>query len=265
MLENRTVYYNNHKFVFEKGYRYAKGHVNGELKYLHRYVWECNFGVIPEGYDIHHIDFDKRNNDITNLQMLPEREHQLLHQAMKTDEQKQKRKENLDKIRDLTKEWHASEEGHKWHKEHYEKMKDKLHVEREFVCEICGEKFVSTHAACRFCSNKCRAAWRRKSGLDNESRVCLQCGKEFVVNKYSKQKFCSRECSVDNKRKPKRQLLRPFKRAVLCVELNKVFESINDASRWVGRNSTSIRRCCRGEEKTCGGYHWQYVDNSPKI
>lgn len=260
MSQDRTVYYNGYKFVFEKGYRYAKGHVNGKLKYLHRYVWECNFGVIPEGYDIHHIDFDKRNNDITNLQMLPEREHHRLHQAMKTDEQKLRRKENLDNIRDLTKEWHASEEGRKWHKEHYENMKDKLYVMRDFVCEYCGRGFTSTAPQSRFCSRACGAAWRRKSGLDNEIRLCVQCGKEFVVNKYSKQKYCSRECGVDSKRIPKRELLRPFKRAVLCVELNKEFDSIANASRWLGVNESSVRCCLYGRQKTCGGYHWQYVN-----
>ena len=32
--------------------------------------------------------------------------------------------------------------------------------------------------------------------LDNETRVCETCGKEFVTNKYYKVKYCSRECSA---------------------------------------------------------------------
>ena len=36
-----------------------------KLLSLHRMVWTCYNGEIPDGYDIHHIDFDKNNNDIS--------------------------------------------------------------------------------------------------------------------------------------------------------------------------------------------------------
>ena len=35
-------------------------------KRLHRVVWESHNGQIPKGYDIHHIDSNTHNNDITN-------------------------------------------------------------------------------------------------------------------------------------------------------------------------------------------------------
>jgi len=47
--------------------------------FLHRYVWTQAKGEIPDGYDIHHIDFDKDNNDLSNLQMLTHEEHSRLH------------------------------------------------------------------------------------------------------------------------------------------------------------------------------------------
>lgn len=34
---------------------------------------------IPKGYEIHHIDFNKKNNDIDNLVMLPKKLHRKLH------------------------------------------------------------------------------------------------------------------------------------------------------------------------------------------
>ena len=47
---------------------------------------------------------------------------------------------------------------------------------------------------------------------------------------------------------------------VLCVELNKVFESVNEASNFIGKKPCSITQACRKDIKTCGGYHWEYVN-----
>ena len=59
-----------------------------------------------------------------------------------------------------------------------------------------------------------------------------------------------------------------IKRKVLCVELNKIFNSLADAERWSesvnnpnNRKAAHqhISKVCTGKRKTCGGYHWQYV------
>ncbi len=42
-------------------------------------VWESNHGPIPKGVDIHHIDGDKLNDSITNLQAVSRAEHLDLH------------------------------------------------------------------------------------------------------------------------------------------------------------------------------------------
>lgn len=42
---------------------------------MHRYVWNKEKYPIPEGYDIHHIDGDKSNNKIENLECLSKSEH----------------------------------------------------------------------------------------------------------------------------------------------------------------------------------------------
>ncbi len=47
----------------------------GDRPLLHRDVWESVHGPIPDGYDIHHRDHDKTNNDIANLECLPKAEH----------------------------------------------------------------------------------------------------------------------------------------------------------------------------------------------
>lgn len=46
---------------------------------MHRYVWETEGCKIPEGWDIHHIDGDRANNSIDNLECLPKSEHTRLY------------------------------------------------------------------------------------------------------------------------------------------------------------------------------------------
>lgn len=42
---------------------------------LHRYKYEKEIGIIPEGYDIHHKDWNKQNNDIKNLECISKSDH----------------------------------------------------------------------------------------------------------------------------------------------------------------------------------------------
>jgi len=47
----------------------------GDRELMHRYVWEKEKGKIPTGWDIHHIDEDKANNSVMNLECLSKSEH----------------------------------------------------------------------------------------------------------------------------------------------------------------------------------------------
>ena len=65
-------------YVRKDGYRIIS--VRGEQRLEHRYVWEqCHKKIIPEGWQVHHINFDKLDNRIENLQAIPNSEHQKLH------------------------------------------------------------------------------------------------------------------------------------------------------------------------------------------
>ena len=48
---------------------------------------------------------------------------------------------------------------------------------------------------------------------------------------------------------------------ILCVELNKVFLSVGEAERWIGKDNAqrNLWLCCNKKRKTAYGYHWQYV------
>lgn len=53
---------------------------------LHHYVWEKYNGPRPKGYDIHHRDGNKRNNDISNLECITHSEHATLTNLNRFDE-----------------------------------------------------------------------------------------------------------------------------------------------------------------------------------
>lgn len=158
---------------------------------LHEEVWKAAHGPIPLGMHIHHKDEDPLNNELSNLEALLGAAHTSLHNLGKCSERK---RENLDAIRPLTKAWHGSPEGLEWHRQHaYNTIRVIEHAEH--VCDHCG----STYAAVpkspnRFCSNACKSAWRRAAGLDNETRSCAVCSGEFIVNRYAKKTTCSVEC-----------------------------------------------------------------------
>lgn len=65
--------YDDIKFTLRNTGYYSM--TTGDRCLMHRYVWQKERGEIPEGWDIHHIDCNKANNDINNLECLPKSEH----------------------------------------------------------------------------------------------------------------------------------------------------------------------------------------------
>ena len=49
-------------------------------------------------------------------------------------------------------------------------------------------------------------------------------------------------------------------RPVYCIELDKSFECSAIAGKELNIRSSNIINCCEHTRKTCGGYHWLYVD-----
>jgi hypothetical protein len=52
---------------------------DGERSLMHRDVWCFHNGNIPEDHDIHHINNDKTDNRISNLELLLKSEHTKKH------------------------------------------------------------------------------------------------------------------------------------------------------------------------------------------
>lgn len=71
--ERRFVSYDGKKFTLRNNGYF--GCTTGNRELLHRYKYEREVGHIPDGWDVHHIDHDKTNNDIDNLVAIPKAIH----------------------------------------------------------------------------------------------------------------------------------------------------------------------------------------------
>lgn len=87
-------------------------------------------------------------------------------------------------------------------------------------------------------SNLAWATAKENSNYGTRNARCME----------SRKKTCSRSGYVS-----------PIKKSVYCVELDQVFDSINKAAKELGLDDSHIVKCCKGKQKTHGGYHWQYV------
>lgn len=168
----------------------------GRERYLHRAVWKATNGDIPSNLEIHHIDHNKDNNSIDNLELLQKTNHASHHTRKRLRERDPSVLRGIKAAQEAAKTWHKSEEGRAWHREQAKKTIG-LPVELEdAVCAHCGINYkVDPRKKKRgFCSANCQSAARRASGVDNETRTCVECGAEFVTNKYSTTATCGRSC-----------------------------------------------------------------------
>lgn len=195
--ENGYAIVDGHKFKKDKktGY-YLSGAINGKRYRLHRYIYMKYKGDIPKGYDIHHIDHNKDNNEIENLQLLSSTKHKSIHGKEVSEEMRQYYRDNMNnRVRPKAIEWHKSAEGREWHKKQWEISLGKVQHEqkpKKLKCLNCGKEYETiTFGDTKFCSNNCRSAYRRKLGIDNVTRKCIICDTEFTTNKYSKRTLCS--------------------------------------------------------------------------
>ena len=191
--------FNGIKFREESIGGYYIHNFNGYNVRMHRYVWEYYNGPIPDGYDIHHKDGNKSNNDISNLELMESSKHSKYHASLLTDEQREWKRNNLSvNARPKAGEWHKSEAGSEWHSEHIKQQHLNGDFKRELVCTYCKKSYIGTvhkNGGNSFCSNACKSAYRRLTGKDNIVKECPICGKEFSTSKFRPKITCSNSCA----------------------------------------------------------------------
>lgn len=61
------------------------------VKCVHILIWETFVGSIPKGYEIHHINGNRQDNRLENLQCLTKEEHKELHKKNRVKKEKIKK------------------------------------------------------------------------------------------------------------------------------------------------------------------------------
>lgn len=143
----------------------GSGHFSKDTR-IHQAVWAFYHGEIPNGYQIHHIDEDKCNNSIDNLQCLSASDHQLLH----------------------------------WQKPRH------IGAIREFTCDNCGQKYTAVdNGRNRYCP-ECKPKIQYAPGVRRRiyKKTCPHCHKEFET-RYKESRYCSRSCALYDRYKRKSQ------------------------------------------------------------
>ena len=218
------------KFAGYKFYKNKSGNFCCTIS-IHRFIWQYFNGKIPEDCDVHHLDFNHDNNDISNLQLLTKAEHKQIHLAIKKKHViKNPKKKSKFICAQCGREYEAVNAGNnKFCSAECQKAYDS----KIRICEICGKEFSRVYDS-RFCSQKCVGEYLKKqetktcptcgktfsdvvsknrkycspecaaeSYKKRETRICIHCGKEFSARIEGDQKFCSQECFHEYKRETK--------------------------------------------------------------
>lgn len=199
----QNIFYNGRTYSKHKKQPYyyigSKGNIYSRC--MHRQIYFDNYGEIPKGFDVHHKDGNPYNNSPENFELKTRSAHQRDH----INEKLKANPGYLEKFQKagikIAPQWHKSSEGLKWHSENakkngfgsqhaFNKFKDK-----EYHCQFCKNIYDKKTPRSKFCSNKCKSAYRRSIKKDMEQRICEYCLNGFTAPKYSKIKTCSRVCA----------------------------------------------------------------------
>jgi hypothetical protein len=131
----------------------------------HREVWAKAFGPIPDGYHIHHLDENRKNNALTNLLVVKASEHLKGHMAQ--EYRKEQARQSIKIAAEAAKVWHRSEDGKHWHRKHFYDIMKQI---GDKVCDECGTGFTPTNFRQRFCCERCSSRfkmreWRKRKGI----------------------------------------------------------------------------------------------------
>ena len=160
----------------------------------YRWVWEAANGKQPEGYHIHHRDFDSLNDRLDNLELLLAEEHETLHRETMLGDNNPAR-------RCMTDEWRAriaqavhGEKNPHYDKPHTPETRAKMRVAAAW-CWSNPEQHAQASASAQRWMAAARAAGRRLGREPGEryERCCPACRQNFVTAR-EEQIFCSYAC-----------------------------------------------------------------------
>ena len=169
--DGQSIIFDGDMYKLSKCGYYACGGTGkgkGKGKALHRVIWQKYNGEIPPKHHIHHIDGNRKNNHIKNLQLLSASKHSRLHGTDPV--QIKKIQKAVAKIRRSRR--------------------------KKAVCTCCSKEFITSGTAVhKYCSDLCNKRMSKKR-RKTKTLICCVCKKEFLVHPQTEQKYCDHRCAV---------------------------------------------------------------------
>lgn len=183
MSKTYKTYFGKRFYQDKKGYW-----VNGMPIHAHRWVWINHNGVIPPKMDIHHIDGDKSNNEIDNLQMLSRSDHLKLHWEEGLFDVEQRRIQLTE-----ARKWLKTPQGRK---KQSIKAKEGWKTRKPLTkkCLDCEKDFETYQRWAKFCGEACYMRNRRRMKIGFIQKNCWICNTPFSREKGSRVRTCSKSC-----------------------------------------------------------------------
>lgn len=128
-------------------------------KTLHREVWKSFWGKIPAGFVIHHVDENKNNNNIENLQLVSRAEHARIHNS---DICRFPKRKFICQM--CGKEYEATDNGK--NKFCSQSCTQKNYAQSHPItktCPYCGKEFSTRHKKTKYCSSTCASRAYRQN------------------------------------------------------------------------------------------------------
>lgn len=82
------------------------------------------------------------------------------------------------------------------------------------------------------------------------------------------QRLIEEECQNKHHKPSQKQIKKIKERcsvSVICIETGEVFKSLEEACQKLKIGKSGICSCCKGKQKTAGGFHWKYVEKTVTI
>lgn len=188
----------NHRVYYQ-----ATGPGAGVAEPLHRQVYLDHHGPIPDGWHVHHQDHDPFNNAPDNLVVATNSEHLAHHMAGYVADDGQLA--HLDRVRPLASEWHRSDDGRAWHREHGVRTWEGRPLV-EHRCQLCGETFETRGKINAYCSARCRNWAFEHDPKYMVDATCAECDGPFQWHKHKRVKrFCGRDCAARGSGRERRE------------------------------------------------------------